>query len=342
MPSAVQSEFALRDICEAGEESQNPMHRYPAFPDQVYVELTNTCNARCTICATPTMKRKRQVMDFDLFRKIIDECGKRRAFRILPFLHGETLLVPGVLDYFRYIRRVSPQSHINLTTNGSRLTGEISEAILREDLLDSVIFSVEGADRRTYELIRSGLSFEEVRSNFLQFLNLRRQFGKSKPHISVAMVLVDQNRSSKKEFAEVWKGADEVRFSLFFNWAGKLEVEEPRSGHRLNFCERLYHYVTILADGRVALCCFDSNGEYILGDVRNQTIDEVWHSQEFAQVRRQLCERKFDQLHLCARCDYIRHPAWVSQFVRFRPYVQKKMPRLANMLDGVYKRWTGI
>jgi radical SAM protein with 4Fe4S-binding SPASM domain len=317
------------------------MYRHPAFPDQVYVELTNTCNARCTICATPTMSRKRQIMEFDLFRKIIDECGQRRAFKILPFLHGETLLVPGVLDYFRYIRRVSPHSHINLTTNGSKLTAEIAEPILREDLLDSLILSVEGADQQTYERIRSGLRFEEVRNNFLQFLELRRELGKTKPHLSVAMVVIDENRSRKREFADMWKGADEVRYSLFFNWAGKLDREDYRSRNRLNFCERLYNYITVLADGRVALCCFDSNGEYILGDIRNQSIDEVWHSKEFAQIRRKLYDRKFDQLHLCARCDYIRHPAWVTTFARLRPYVQRRLPRLANAMDGVYKKLTG-
>lgn len=317
-------------------------HRYPKFPDQVYVELTNMCNARCTICATPTISRKREIMDFELFRKIIDECGEHHAYRILPFLHGETLLVPDVLDYFRYIRNVSPKSHINLTTNGSRLTGQISEAILKEDLLDSLILSLEGADQSTYERIRSGLSFEEVRENFFQFLHLRRQFGKRKPRLSVSMVVVDENRSSKREFAEQWKEADEVRFSVFFNWAGKLNAQNSRFDHRLNFCDRLYHYVTILVDGRVALCCFDSNGEFIIGDVRTQTISEIWHSKKFEEIRRELFERNFDHLHLCARCDYIKHPAWVSLLVRIRPYMQKRLPGLANMLDIVYKKWLGL
>ncbi len=315
------------------------MYRYPDFPDQVYVELTNMCNASCTICATPTMSRKREVMDFELFRKIIDECGKNHAYRILPFLHGETLLVPGVLDYFRYIRAISPKSHINLTTNGSRLTGQLSETILREDLLDSLILSVEGADQETYEKIRSGLSFEEVRGNFLQFLRLRRQSGKRKPKLSVSMVVVDENRSSKSRFAEQWKDADEVRFSVFFNWGGELDAQSVRRDHRLNFCERLYHYVTILVDGRVALCCFDSNGEYIIGDVRKQSISEIWHSKEFEEVRRELFERNFDRLHLCADCDYIKHPAWSSYLVRIRPHMQRRLPVLANMLDSAYKKW---
>lgn len=315
------------------------MYRYPGFPDQVYVELTNMCNARCTICATPTMSRKREVMDFELFRTIIGECGKNGAYRILPFLHGETLLVPGVLDYFRYIRTISPQSHINLTTNGSRLTGQLSETILREDLLDSLILSVEGADQETYEKIRLGLSFDEVRDNFLQFLRLRRQFGKRKPKLSVSMVVVDENRSSKSRFVERWKEADEIRFSVFFNWGGRLDAQGVRHDHRINFCERLYHYVTILVDGRVALCCFDSNGEYIIGDVRKQTISEIWHSKEFEEIRRELFERNFDRLYLCANCDYIKHPAWASPLVRIRPHVQRRLPVLANMLDSAYKKW---
>ncbi len=314
------------------------MYRCPSFPDQVYVELTNTCNARCTICATPGMTRKRQVMDFDLFRKIIDECGQHRAFRILPFLHGESLLVPNVLDYFRYIRRVSPHSHINLTTNGSRLTREISEAILKENLIDSIILSLEGADPETYESIRIGLSFHEVRNNFLDFIRLRKQLGKQNPRISVAMVVVDRNRSTKAQFAEMWKEADEIRFSVFFNWAGKVTGKHNQAPGRINYCERMFNYISILVDGRVAMCCFDSEGEYIVGDVRTQSIGEVWRSAEFMKLRRQLFNKQFDQLNLCARCDFIRHPAWMAPLARVRPILQRRFPAVANLMDSAYKK----
>jgi len=277
-------------------------------------------------------------MDFDLFRKIIDECGQHRAFRILPFLHGESLLVPNVLDYFRYIRRMSPHSHINLTTNGSRLTGEISEAILKEDLIDSIILSLEGADPETYESIRIGLSFQEVRNNFLEFLRLRRQLGKQNPKLSVAMVVVDENRHSKAQFAEMWKDADEIRYSVYFNWAGKLTGEGHRSLNRMNYCERLFHYMSILSDGRVAMCCFDSEGDYVVGDVRTQSMRDVWRSAEFMKLRQQLFEKNFDQLRLCAGCDFIRHPAWMAPIARFRPYLQRRLPGVANLLDTAYKK----
>jgi radical SAM protein with 4Fe4S-binding SPASM domain len=248
------------------------------------------------------------------------------------------LLVPNVLDYFRYIRRASPQSHINLTTNGSRLIGGISEAILKEDLIDSIILSLEGADPETYESIRVGLGFEEVRNNFLEFLRLRKQLRKTHPTVSVAMVIVDRNRGTKAQFAEMWKEADAIRYSVFFNWAGKVSGKAPHSPSRINYCERMDNYISILADGRVALCCFDSEGEYIVGDVRTQSIREVWLSAEFMKLRRQLFDKRFDQLKLCGRCDFIRHPAWKAPLARVRPLLQRRLPAVANLMDSAYKK----
>ncbi len=37
------------------------------------------------------------------------------------------------------------------------------------------------------------------------------------------MVSVAENTESRARFADVWKNADEVRYSVYFNWAGKLE-----------------------------------------------------------------------------------------------------------------------
>jgi radical SAM protein with 4Fe4S-binding SPASM domain len=314
------------------------MHPYPDFPDQVYVELTNVCNARCTICATPSMRRPRQFMSLPLFRKIVDECGRHRAAKILPFLHGESLLVPGVLDYFRYVRRASPESHLNLTTNGSRLNEELSEQILQEGLLDSVIVSIDGGDKETFEKIRLNLSYEEVRGNVLGFIRRRNALGKKTPIVSVAMVAVEENRQCRDAFRESWREADQVRYSVYFNWAGKLE-NENRSSHKINFCERLQHYITILADGRVAMCCFDSEAEYLVGDVRESSIHEVWHSKAFNEKRKLLYERDFDKLKLCAGCDYINHPRWVAPFARMRPAFTKNFPQVTAMAETVYKRW---
>ncbi len=314
------------------------MYRYPDFPDHVYIELTNICNARCTICATPTMKRTREIMPMNLFRRIADECGRRRAKKILPFLHGESLLVPRVVDYFRYLRKVAPQTHLNLTTNGSKLSAELAETFLGEDLLDSVIVSIDGPNKRIYETIRLGLNYDQVRHNVLHFIRRRNELGKSRPIVSIAMVTVEQNKQKREDLKRVWREADEVRFSVYFNWAGKMPSQK-RIAHKVNFCERIYHYITILADGRVAMCCFDSEAEYAVGDLKTQSIYEVWHSPAFLQKRRWLYQRNFDQLKLCANCDYVNHPAWIAPLIRARPYVRESFPQLMSTAENLYKRW---
>ena len=314
------------------------MYSYPDFPDHVYVELTNACNARCTICATPSMKRQRAVMPKSLFRRIVDECGQRGAKKILPFLHGESLLVPGVLDYFRYIREAAPNTHVNLTTNGSKLSPDLTEAFLTENLLDSLIVSIDGGDKETFESIRLGLDYDEIRANVVHFISRRNELGKSKPTVQIAMVTVDENKDTVQQLRDAWQGADRVSRSVYFNWGGKLD-NNGRPPNKINFCERLYHYITILADGRVALCCFDSEAEYQVGDVKKTSVYEVWHSEAFDEKRRGLYEKNFEQMEICSRCDYINHPNWTTPLVRMRPRIQESYPRLTTFAEDVYKRW---
>lgn len=314
------------------------MYTHPPFPDHVYVELTNSCNARCTICATPAMKRRRTIMSRDLFRKVVAECGRQGAKKLLPFLHGESLLVPGVLDYFRDARKLAPQTHINLTTNGSKLSPELSEEILNERLIDSLIVSIDGGDRETFEAIRLGLKYDEIRENVRYFIRRRDELNVHDLKVMISMVTVPENKHTRRQLREAWREADEVRFSVYFNWAGELEGES-RTPNKVNFCERLYHYITILADGRVAMCCFDSEGTHSVGDIQSQSIHEVWHSPAFREKRRLLFEKDFDQLDICGRCDYVNHPDWMTPLLRLKPRVQDRFPQLVDVAGSLYKRW---
>jgi radical SAM protein with 4Fe4S-binding SPASM domain len=152
------------------------------------------------------------------------------------------------------------------------------------------------------------------------------------------MVTVEENRATWRRFQTQWREADEVRTSVYFNWGGKLE-NNPKLRNKVNYCERLYNYITILADGRVAMCCFDSEAEYTVGDVRVQTIQEVWNSESFKQKRELLYRKDFDRLRICGDCDYLNHPSWMAPILRFRPQIESGFPRIAAFAGNLYKRW---
>jgi hypothetical protein len=97
--------------------------------------------------------------------------------------------------------------------------------------------------------------------------------------------------------------------------------------------------MTILADGRVAMCCFDSEAEYSVGDVTTQSLYEVWHSEDFDRLREALYHRDFEQVKICGKCDYVNHPGWLTPLLRIRPKVQDSFPGAVEAAGRVYKRW---
>lgn len=91
-------------------------------PPSLQIEPTNFCNINCICCPTDRMVRKKGHMDFELFRKIIDEASKIGVRRVHLLLHGEPMIHPRIVDMIRYIK--SKSIAINLTTNGMLFSKE--------------------------------------------------------------------------------------------------------------------------------------------------------------------------------------------------------------------------
>jgi radical SAM protein with 4Fe4S-binding SPASM domain len=50
-------------------------------------------------------------------------------------------------------------------------------------------------------------------------------------------------------------------------------------------CWALFTAGHIMSDGKVTACCFDSSGNWVVGDLKNQTFMESWNSDEFCKLR---------------------------------------------------------
>ena len=70
------------------------------------------------------------------------------------------------------------------------------------------------------------------------------------------------------------------------------------------FCTIPFNIMTVGFDGRVLLCCQDWQFQEIVGDLRENTLVEVWDSPKFNEVRAMLLQMKRDKF-LCSKCDYV-------------------------------------
>ncbi|MFH1589019.1 MAG: SPASM domain-containing protein [archaeon] len=64
-------------------------------------------------------------------------------------------------------------------------------------------------------------------------------------------------------------------------------------------CEALHAHSF---DGKVILCCQDWKKEYILGDLRTNSIQDIWNSKEYKSIRRRIYGEEIPVPELCQKC----------------------------------------
>ena len=68
-------------------------------------------------------------------------------------------------------------------------------------------------------------------------------------------------------------------------------------------CVRVWNTLTILANGDVALCCLDYDGQVILGHLDEKTtIHDIFTNAESKRIRKLHTTASQDEIPLCAGC----------------------------------------
>lgn len=190
-------------------------------PRRVEFVITQRCNGRCIMCAyTP----KGDSLGYDDIKKI--------AKTTLPYakevilIGGEPLLHP---DFFKISQQVAGyQCRLGMTTNLSYLEGDREEAVSR--LFTNLIVSIDAATERTYEHIRTGLSFKKLLQNLETLARISRRTGLKTTVNTVVM------RQNLQEIPEVVKlvagfGFNEMELS-FACIREKLDLSDSLLFHR--------------------------------------------------------------------------------------------------------------
>ncbi len=279
----------------------------PSFPRVVQIQTKSGCNARCVFCPNSLIgdRLPKGEMEWDLFRKIIDEIVEHPVDRISPYLMNEPLLdrdLPKKIEYI--VKNKSPHTVVKINSNGALLDEEMAEALI-DSGLDRINFSVHGIRKKTYESQMKGLSLERVLSNIDRFLEIKRKKGASKPRVRITMV---RTRAIDEELGEIlayWKKRGvKVNIRPLENRA-RSEIASkglnPKKWRPFDWCNRLFEQAYILFDGRVVLCCVDWEQTTILGDLKRNSLKSIWNSDLYMDIRRRFLKGNLKGL-LCESC----------------------------------------
>ncbi|MEO5372890.1 MAG: radical SAM protein [Alphaproteobacteria bacterium] len=273
-----------------------------AYPKLIEIETISSCNAACVMCAHATTTRPKTVMDADLYAKIIDEIA---SFENMPFvsLHGigEPLLDKRLEDRIRYARSRGIPS-VSVLTNGSLLTPERGRS-LADAGMSYLGVSLDTMRPDLFERTRVNLRFETVVNNIKAFFEMRR---KHAPALGIGLSYVRPEHADdndEKFFFECWEEylerLDSISITSRHNFAGKAEASFVSTNNK---CNKIFDTMNIRADGTVPLCCVDSENAYILGNVCNNSIIDIFNSKVIKKVRSIHSEGRRGNMILCGGC----------------------------------------
>ena len=257
--------------------------------NELQLELTTSCNSNCTMCLRSELDRGIGLMDFDFAKKVIDDSWDMGARMIKPQWFGESTIHPYWIKVISYAKEKGMR--IMIVTNGSLLDDKKAQDLVRIKA-DKVFFSIDSAIPEEYEKIRRGLKFGVVTYNLNYLYELKQ---KEFPEMQVIVTAVDLGNDNTKGMRELFKDmCDVVSINKETDFTSKIdrnkdiEVDCPH-----NVDGRLI----VAYDGKCYLCCHDWLGKYFIGDLNENTMQEIWHSE-----RRLNFIKNLGKLEICKRC----------------------------------------
>ena len=249
------------------------------FPLHLDVEATSSCNLKCPFCITTHANFKNGLMEDEIFQAIIDEGSEKGLYSIKLNWRGESLIHPKLSEMIAYAKAKGIVD-IFLNTNAVLLTEEKSRQLIDAGI-DRIIISFEGYEKDLYESQRVGAVFEKVVENIRNFMIIRRELNKTSPWVRIQTVLLDELKTKQEDYADFWeKYVDEVAYVDLKNEVPRIVVGESDWA-----CPQLWQRLTISWDGRIVPCVNDTFCNMCLGKIPEMSIEGVWKSERFEEMR---------------------------------------------------------
>jgi MoaA/NifB/PqqE/SkfB family radical SAM enzyme len=290
-------------------------------PLVVFVDPSDACNFKCRFCPTsdrPLMKavgRPWQQMPFELFRKIADDMadfpGKVEVLRL--YKDGEPLLNKRLADMVKYAKDVGASRRIDTTTNAALLTKEKGKA-LADAGLDRINISIYGVSNEHYRSFSGvSLEFERVLANVRDFYEVRGGC-EMLVKINGDTLSQDEKQMFLDQFGDY---ADKIHIEHIMScWPGfelrgvEVNLDKGIYGQQIqevDACPYPFYSMSINSDGVSSVCFLDWGRQMDVGDVKTQSVAEVWNGQVLKAYRKMFLEGGRKQHGLCGSCGQMSH-----------------------------------
>jgi pyruvate-formate lyase-activating enzyme len=287
--------------------------RYETFPPVVQVAaVSGICPSKCRYCPmgqknagelAAHLADELPVRYFppDLFRKIADEMAGYPWSLLRVHSRGEPLCHPDYFSMVGYAKTRMPPVTVTSFTNGILLGPNVDQML--QCGLDMLEVSADAADETCYRDWRRNPHFKDVVEGVRRLHAEREKLGRSRPRIVISSVDHPDFRPHRDDFFSFWGPVcDKIMIRPFHTYAGR--IADPFAAERQQAeyipCVQLWERFSVSPEG-LANACFNDWGDHeIVGELRKQSIAEIWRGEAFERAREKTLEAPY--LQCCEKC----------------------------------------
>lgn len=292
-------------------------------PFVVQIFPSYACNFKCSYCIFSINKAKRgfisdkAIMSFDLFKRCIDDMTRfPNKIKVLRFVGiGEPLLHKNITDMIEYAASKNVANTIEILTNASLLTPEMSQALLKAGL-NRLVVSIQGTTKEKYqEVCGADINFDEFIENLRYFFN-------NKGDVQVYIKIVDSaldRKDDEKKFYDIFGDLCDtmaiehtvpIHAGIDFE---KVLKDKDRSVTQfglpvseVKICPQPFFTLQINPDGKV-VPCFSFEYPIIIDDCNRESVDEIWKGKQFQKFRSKMLDGSKNVSEVCTDCNIIKY-----------------------------------
>ena len=169
-----------------GQEMKSGKTVLEYVPQRLVLELTNTCNLSCIMCARHTKEFKPTFFNIEWLDKFVPIL--EQVSEVTLFGWGEPTVHPKFGQILEYLTQYPIKKYF--LTNGM-LLNRFSDLIVNS--VDILAISLDGAKQDTNDRIRRGADFNKIIENIRCLVAKRNASTRKRPYINFVMTLMKDN-----------------------------------------------------------------------------------------------------------------------------------------------------
>jgi radical SAM protein with 4Fe4S-binding SPASM domain len=279
------------------------------FPLYIQIEHSGKCNLHCPTCLQGIANLKKgysrgfKFLEDNLYQKILKEGQKYHCPSIGFHNNDEPLLIPNIGKKIIMAKKHGFMDII-MTTNATLLNKEKARELIGSGIT-KINFSVDAGNESDYKKARPGADFKNVVRNIEYFMSERKKMELKVPITRATCVLTKFTEKKTEGFRKFWeKRVDVVEFQNFQALRGYTENLKPaKSKVDINFvCNMPWQELVIRANGDILPCCSFYGTGLVMGNIKKDSLFEVWNSKRMKEIRKELSNNNFSFSPACKNC----------------------------------------